>query len=71
MRSLPRDLSVTLTDLTVHLARSHGSIVEDLQAALAQLSRAESPNEPRLLLGSVVYFFLGAGLAAEACCSFF
>src|SRR5437899_11025055 len=25
MRSLPRDLSVTLTDLTVHLARSHGS----------------------------------------------
>jgi len=36
-----------------------------------QLSRAESPNEPRLLLGSVVYFFLGAGLAAEACCSFF
>jgi hypothetical protein len=36
-----------------------------------QLSRAESPNEPRLLLGSVVYFFLGAALAAEACCSFF
>src|SRR6266481_3990934 len=36
-----------------------------------QLSRAESHNEPRLLLGSVVYFFLGAALAAEACCSFF
>jgi hypothetical protein len=26
MRSIPRDLSVTLTDLTVHLARSHGSV---------------------------------------------
>ena len=36
-----------------------------------QLSRAESPNEPRLLLGSVVYFFLGAALGAEACCCFF
>ena len=36
-----------------------------------QLSRAESPNEPRLLPGSVVYFFLGAALAAEACCCFF
>ena len=29
------------------------SIVEDLQAALTQLSRAGSPNEPSLLLGSV------------------
>ena len=36
-----------------------------------QLSRAEFPNEPRLLLGSVVYFFLGAALEAEALCSFF
>ena len=36
-----------------------------------QLSRAESPNEPRLLPGSVVYFFLGAALGAEACCCFF
>ena len=26
MRSLPRDLSVPITDLTVHLARSHGSV---------------------------------------------
>ena len=26
MRSLPRDLSVPTTDLTVHLARSHGSV---------------------------------------------
>ena len=30
MRSLPRDLSVTLTDLTVHLARSHGSILSQV-----------------------------------------
>jgi hypothetical protein len=44
---------------------------EDLQVALAQLSRAESPNEPRLLPSSVVYFFLGAALGAEACCCFF
>ena len=30
-----------------------------------QLSRAESPSEPRLILGSVVYFFLGATFAAR------
>ena len=36
-----------------------------------QLSRAESPSEPRLLPGSVVYFFLGAAFGVEACCCFF
>jgi hypothetical protein len=35
IRSFPRSSSVTITDLTVHLARSHGSIVETLQVALA------------------------------------
>jgi hypothetical protein len=44
---------------------------EDLQVNLARLSRAESPNEPRLLPGSVGYFFLGAALGVEACCCFF
>jgi hypothetical protein len=34
MRSLPRDLSVTLTDLTVHLARSHGSVHSVLPSQL-------------------------------------
>jgi len=31
-----------------------------LQLTSLQLSRAKSPNEPRFLLGSIVYFFLGA-----------
>ena len=35
--------SVAAATLTVHLARSHGSIVEDLQAALAQF--AEIAND--------------------------
>ena len=34
MRSLPRVLSVTLTDLTVHLARSHGSVHSSLPSQL-------------------------------------
>ena len=37
IRSFPRS-SVAAATLTVHLARSHGSIVEDLQAALAQFT---------------------------------
>ena len=39
MRSLPRDLSVTLTDLTVHLARSHGSVHSVLSSRLYLLFR--------------------------------
>ena len=39
MRSLPRDLSVTLTDLTVHLARSHGSVHSLLPSQLTLITR--------------------------------
>jgi hypothetical protein len=42
MRAFPRN-SVAAATLTVHLACSHGSIVEDFQAALAQF--AEIANE--------------------------
>ena len=35
IRSFPRISSVTITDVTVHLARSHASIVEALQVVLA------------------------------------
>src|SRR6266513_2271054 len=45
IRSFPRSSSVTITDLTVHLARSHDSIVDELQAALAQF--AEVAGDPK------------------------
>src|SRR5437667_12830665 len=40
----PARLICYLTDLTVHLARSHGSIVEDLEAVLSQLKLARCPH---------------------------
>jgi hypothetical protein len=55
MHSLPRDLSVTLTDLTVHLARSHGS-VQISQAARLPLQRGRSMH--RTLRRSVSGFRL-------------
>jgi hypothetical protein len=47
MRSLPRDLSVTLTDLTVHLARSHGSVHALLPFAVRQLPDRSSHSLSR------------------------
>jgi hypothetical protein len=70
---VPRTSSVTITDVTVHLARSHGSIVEALQVALAPAEPGRISNQPRLncCLAASPYFFLGAGLAVEACCFLF
>jgi hypothetical protein len=67
IRSFPRS-SVAAATLTVHLARSHGSIVEDFEAVLSQFATiAVQLYQPRTGGGVVVVWQAtqGSGRGAE------